>query len=51
LRLAERWGFVRDLKFVILIGLCVLVAYYLSRGDATTMVTTFLRRVHAMGQP
>jgi len=51
LKLTERRGFVRDLGMVILIGVCILGVYYLARGDAETMVTAFLRRVHAMGQP
>jgi hypothetical protein len=51
LTLAERRGFVRGIGVVVLIGLCILVAYYLARGDAATMVAAFLRRVHAMGQP
>jgi len=51
LRLTERRGFVRDFGFVILMGVCVVALYHLARGDAATMVTAFLRRVHAMGQP
>jgi len=50
LRLTER-GLVRGLGVFILMGLCVLAAYYLARGDAATMVAAFLRRVRAMGQP
>lgn len=51
MRLTERRGFVRGIGVLILIGLCILVAYYLARGDAATMVAAFLRRVRAMGQP
>jgi hypothetical protein len=51
MRLTERRGFVRGIGVVLLIGLCVLIAYYLARGDVATMVAAFLRRVHAMGQP
>jgi hypothetical protein len=51
MRLTERGGFVRGIGVLILIGICILVAYSLARGDAATMVTAFLRRVHAMGQP
>ncbi|MGH7514230.1 MAG: hypothetical protein ACREOQ_15050 [Gemmatimonadales bacterium] len=51
MRLTERRGFIRGIGVVILIGLCILVVYYLARGDAATMVAAFLRRVHAMGQP
>jgi hypothetical protein len=50
-RLSGRHGFVRGIWALILIGLCLVVAYYLSRGDVATMVAAFLRRVHAMGQP
>ena len=49
--LTERRGFVHGIRALILIGLCILVAYYLVRGDAAGMVAAFLRRVHAMGQP
>jgi hypothetical protein len=50
-RPTERQGFVRGIGALILIGLCLLAAYYLARGDAATMVAAFLRRVRAMGQP
>ena len=51
LRLTERQGFLRGLGVLVLIGLCIVVAYYLASGDAATMAAAFLRRVRAMGQP
>ena len=51
MRLTERRGFVRGIGVILLIGLCILIVYNLARGDVATMVGTFLRRVHAMGQP
>jgi hypothetical protein len=51
LRLTERRGFARGIGALLLIGLCILIAYFLARGDAATMVSAFIRRVRAMGQP
>jgi hypothetical protein len=48
---AGRQGFVRGIGVLVLIGLCVLAAYFLARGDAVDMVAAFIRRVRAMGQP
>jgi hypothetical protein len=48
---SNRRGAVRDVGVVVLIALCVFVVYRLMSGGAGDMVTAFLRRVRAMGQP
>jgi hypothetical protein len=50
-RWSNRYGFVRDVGAVVLIGLCLFVAYRLMSGGAGDMVAAFVRRVRAMGQP
>jgi hypothetical protein len=50
-RLRGRDGFVRGIALLLVILLCLLVAYALARADAVTMVAAFLRRVRSMGQP
>lgn len=47
----DRRGFVRGLGLLILIGLCIVAAYVLARGDAATMTAAFIRRVRMMGNP
>jgi hypothetical protein len=47
----KRQGFVRDVGVVVVIALCLFVVYRLMSGGAGDMVTAFLRRVRAMGQP
>lgn len=46
-----RRGFLREVGFILLIMLCLLAAFVLARGDATTMTAAFIRRVRAMGNP
>jgi hypothetical protein len=48
---SNRQGLVRDVGVVVLIAVCLFVAYRLMSGGAGDMVTAFLRRVRAMGQP
>ena len=47
----NRRGFLRGLGFLILMALCLFVAYVIASGDAATMTAAFLRRVRAMGNP
>lgn len=47
----DRRGFLRGLGPLLLIALCILVAYFLARGDAATMTAAFIRRVRMMGNP
>jgi hypothetical protein len=46
-----RRGFLRGLGFLVLIVVCLFVAYVLARGDAATMTAAFIRRVRMMGNP
>ena len=36
---------------LVLMALCLFVAYVIASGDAATMTAAFIRRVRAMGQP
>jgi hypothetical protein len=47
----NRRGFLRGLGVLVLIALCLVVAYFLARGDAATMTAAFIRRVRMMGNP
>lgn len=46
-----RRGFAREIGFLLLIALCILLAYQVAGGDVGDMVAAFLRRVRGMGQP
>ena len=47
----DRRGFLRGVGFLVLMALCLFIAYVIASGDAATMTAAFIRRVRAMGQP